>query len=101
MTTQQFIEWLDSKMEAHGNGKLIPPADVLEKELAGRIETKVRTAITERVLREAALDDQVAAALVAIEKPSAATLERGIRRLFKQEPNREWRDHIEIIARKI
>jgi hypothetical protein len=101
MTTQQFIEWLDSKMEAHGNGKLIPPADMLENELAGRIEAKIRTAITERILREAALDDQVAATIAAIEKPDAATLEQGIRRLFKREPNREWRDHIEVVARKI
>src|SRR5262249_153566 len=97
MTTQQFIEWLDSKMGAHGNGKRIPPADMLENELAGRIEAKIRTAITERILREAALDDQVAAAIAAIEKQDAATLEQGIRRLFKREPNREWRDHIEVV----
>src|SRR5262249_6891780 len=89
MTTQQFIEWLDSKMEAHGNGKLMPPADILENELADRVEDKVRTAITERILREAGLDEQVAEAMAAIKKPTATTLEQGIRRLFKREPNRE------------
>src|SRR5262245_50595444 len=35
MTTPEFIEWLDGKM-ADYNGKLVPPADVLEKELAER-----------------------------------------------------------------
>jgi hypothetical protein len=101
MTTRQFIEWLDSKMEAHGNGKLIPPADVLEDELASRIEAKVRADITERILREAGLDDQVAEAIAEIEKPTAATLERGIQRLFKRELDRAWRDHIEAVAQKI
>jgi hypothetical protein len=101
MTTEQFIAWLDGKMEAHGNGKLIPPADVLEEELAGHIETNVRAAITERILREAGLDDQVAAAIAAIKKPIATTLEQGTRRLFKRESDREWRDHIETVARKI
>jgi hypothetical protein len=101
MTTPQFIEWLDGKMAEHGDGKLVPPADVLEKELAGRIEAEVRTAITERILREAGLDDQVAAAIAAIEKPAATTLERGILRLFKREPDRAWRDHIEVVAQKM
>jgi Topoisomerase 6 subunit A/Spo11, Toprim domain len=101
MTTPQFIEWLDSQMEAHDTSKLIPPADVLEDELAGRIEAKVRADITERILREAGLDDQVAEAIAEIEKPTAATLEQGIRRLFKREPDREWRDHIEVVAQKM
>ena len=35
MTTPQLIEWLDQKMETFGAGKLIPPAEVLEEELAG------------------------------------------------------------------
>ena len=63
-----------------------------------RIESKVRAAITERILREAGLEDQVAAAIAAIKKPSAAALAKGIKQLFKRKPDREWRDHIETIA---
>ena len=37
-------------------------------------------------------------AIAAIKKPSGATLAKGIKRLFKREPDREWRDHIEAIA---
>jgi hypothetical protein len=96
MTTPQFIEWLDGKMEAYG--KLIPPPDVLELELDARIEAKVRVATTERILRDAGFEDQVAAAIAAIKKPSAAALAKGIKRLFKSEPDREWRDHIEAEA---
>jgi Topoisomerase 6 subunit A/Spo11, Toprim domain len=64
MTTPQFIEWLDGKMVAYG--KLIPPPDVLAAELDELIENKIRTSITERILREAGLEDQVAAAIAAI-----------------------------------
>ena len=67
-------------------------------ELDERIETKVRAAVTERILREAGFEDQVAAAIAAIKKPSAAVLAKGIKQLFKQKADREWRDHIEAIA---
>jgi hypothetical protein len=98
MTTPQFIGWLDDKMSEHGDGKLIPPADALTAELDKRIEAKVRAAITERILREAGLDDQVARAIGAIEKPSGASLAEGVKQLFEQEADREWRDHIEAVA---
>ena len=35
MTTPQFIAWLDGKMAEHGDGKLIPPQDVLEAGAGG------------------------------------------------------------------
>jgi hypothetical protein len=99
MTTPDFIEWLDEKM-ADYSGKLIPPAEVLEKELAERIEMRVRATITERILREAGLENQVATAIAAIEKPDGVALAEGISDLFKQEPDREWRDHLEAEAKK-
>ena len=99
MTTPEFIEWLDGKM-ADYNGKLVPPADVLEKELAERIERKVRATVTERILREAGFENQVAEAVAAIEKPNGEALEEGIEHLFEKEPDREWRDHIEAEAKK-
>ena len=100
MTTPQLIEWLDQKMAEHGDGKLIPPHEVLEQELAERIESKVRAEITERILREAKLDDQVAAAVAKIKTPDGAKLARDIAKLFKRQPDAEWRDHIEAVARK-
>ena len=100
MTTPQFIAWLDRKMAKRGSvGKLIPPADVLKADLAERIEKKVRATLTERILREADLDGQVEAAIKKIGKPSAATLAKGIRQSFQKEPKREWRDHIEAVAK--
>jgi hypothetical protein len=98
MTTPQFIAWLDGKMAEAKHGKLIPPGEVLEADLAERIERKTRAAVTERILREAGLDDQVEAAVAAIKTPTAATLVKGIKNLFKTEPQHDWRAHIEAVA---
>ena len=100
MTTPHFIAWLDRKMAQHGTIKLIPPTEVMAQELDERVEDKVRAAITERILREAGLDDQVAAAVAAIEpkKPGGAELAKGIERLFKREQDQPWRDHVEAVA---
>jgi len=98
MTTPEFIEWLDRKMAEHGSGKLVPPDDVLIAELEERLEDKVRTSVRERILREAGYEDQVAKALVAIERPPAADLSAGIEQLFEEDPERQWRDHIDAAA---
>jgi hypothetical protein len=99
MTTPQLIAWLDEKMAAYASGKLIPPPNVLEQELADRIESKVRAAITERILREAKFDEQVATTIAAIRTPpDGAELAREIERLFEQQSDGEWRDAIEAVA---
>ncbi|WP_334406007.1 hypothetical protein [Bradyrhizobium sp. AZCC 2289] len=101
MTTPQLIQWLDEKMARFGSGKLIPPPQVLEQDLADRIENKVRATITERILREARIDDQVAAVIGAIRKPDGTKLARDIKGLFEQQSDREWRDAIEVVASRV
>jgi hypothetical protein len=101
MTTPEFIEWLDAKMAEHGDGKLIPPDDVLTAELEKRLDAKVRAAVTERILREAGFENQVAEALAAIERPTGVELSTGIEELFERDPEREWRDHIEETAEEL
>jgi hypothetical protein len=98
MTTPEFIAWLDRKMVEHGGGKLIPPNEVIAAELEKRLDSKVRAVITERILREARLDDQVAAALAEIDRPDVAELTVGIKQLFEHNPEHEWRDHVEATA---
>ena len=101
MTTPQFIAWLDRKMAEHGEGKLIPPPEVLRSELEQKLAASVRAAITERILREADLEGQISEKLNSIERPSAAALVKGIERLFKRSPEREWRDHITAVVSEI
>jgi hypothetical protein len=99
MSTPQFIAWLDGKMATYD--KLVPPGDVLKAELDTRVEAKIRTAITDRILRESNFENQVATAIAAIEKPNPAVLVEGIKHLFREEPDREWRDHIEAVATEL
>ncbi len=99
MTTPEFIDWLDERMAEFGGGKLIPPPQVLEHELARQIEAEVRADVTERILREANLDDQVADAIATIKTPDGRKLTRDIARLFKRQPDTEWRKQIEAVAR--
>ncbi len=72
----------------------------LEQELAEQIEAKVRAEITERVLREARIDDQVTEAVAKIKTPDGVKLARDIAKMFKQEPDAAWRAHIEEVAGK-
>jgi hypothetical protein len=68
-------------------------------ELAKILEAKVRADLTERILREAGFEDQVAATIAAIKPPEAAKLVDGIEQLFEREPDREWRNHlVEVVA---
>jgi hypothetical protein len=101
MTTPQLIEWLDAKMAEFGGGKLIPPQDVLEQELADRIEDKVREAITGRILREAKAEDQITAAIAKIATPDGEELASDIEELFEEESDSEWRDAIETVASRV
>ena len=98
MTMPQFISWLDDKMIEHGDGKLIPPVDVLIEDLDHRIEQKIREAVKERILRDARFEEQVASAVEAITRPSGPELTSGIEHLFEEEQERSWRDHIEDVA---
>jgi hypothetical protein len=58
----------------------------------------VRSKIMERILSEARFEEQVAAAIAAIEKPIDGDLRNGIEKLFERARDREWRDHIEAAA---
>src|SRR5262249_36067062 len=96
MRTPHLIEGLDGKMADYD--KLIPPAAVLDAELNKRIETRIRAALTEQILREAGLEERVAAAVAAVTKPDTTALQNGIRQLFEQQADAEWREHITHIA---
>ena len=36
-----------------------------------------------------------------VQEPNAMTLARGTKKLFKQDLSREWRDHIEAVAKRL
>jgi hypothetical protein len=101
MTTPEFIQWLDEKMDAAGVGKLIPPDDALSAELETQLAAKVREIVNARILREAGAEAQIAPALAAIPRPDAAALRAGIEDLFEDTPESKWRDHVETTASEL
>ena len=98
MTTPELIDWLDEKMETHGDGKLIPPEDVLVDELMAETEKRLTRQITARILSEAGLEAQVAAAMAALYLPDGDDLRRGVAEMFEDDPETDWRAHIEAVA---
>jgi hypothetical protein len=87
-------------MAEHSDGKLIPPAEVLTAEYEQRVDAIVRAALTERILREAGFENQVAEAIREIEHPTGEVLAEGIEASFVEEPTREWRYHVKAEAEK-
>ena len=61
-------------------------------------EERLRAEITERILREADLDGQVAEAVAALDPPDGEALRRDIESGFADAPEAEWRDIIEAAA---
>jgi hypothetical protein len=52
-------------------------------------------------VRKNVFEAQVASVIAAIRKPDQIVLEMGIHDMFSREPDREWRDHIEAVAREL
>jgi hypothetical protein len=101
MTTPEFMDWLDRKMAEHGVGKLIPPEAVIKAELETRLQVKVRASVTERILREAGLEQQIATAMEAIKRPTGRSLIQGIKSTFERDRKQEWRSYVEAAVRQL
>ena len=103
MDTPLFLQWLDEKMIQHGQGKVIPPNQVLHSTLEQKTRGILRDRITDRVLREARIDDQVEQAFgPAAEKIKALDrkLKPRVQRRLKKDPFASWRGPIEFIAQE-
>lgn len=59
MDSASFLTWLDEKMAEHSQGKVVPPDDVLAAKLVEGTRQKIRTRLTDKILREAKIDEQV------------------------------------------
>ena len=101
MTTPQFIAWLDDKMAAFGNGKLVPPARVLTNGLSDTLEGRLHRQITEQILREARIEEKVAAALQEMDLPMPEELCAVVQAALTDQPAASWRAAIERVADEV
>jgi hypothetical protein len=100
MTTPEFITWLDGKISAFGVGKLVPPQAVIAAELEQQLEANVRATLTERILGEAKLDDQVAKVLGKIKRPAGDVLVESVKASLERDPEHEWRNYVQAEVAK-
>jgi hypothetical protein len=101
MTTPQFISWLDEKMAAFGNGKLVPPRAVLMNDLSDALEHRLHRQITEQILRAARIEERVAAALQEIALPPPDDLRAVVDHALADHPAASWRAAIERVADRL
>jgi hypothetical protein len=107
MTTPQFIEWLDGKMQSYVEEdarKLIPPDDHMATHIENTLRDALRDQITERILAEAKIDDQVEAAMTDLEKDVnelVPTLANLVRESFEENESRRWTYAVETAAEEL
>lgn len=102
MTSPQFVEWLEEKMKEHNIGKVVPPEGVLKSHLRERTRDIVRSKVTERILRDARFEDEVATEMRRLqaqvdELDVCETVESGLR----STPRQMWTSPIESAANSI
>ena len=85
-------------MAAFGNGKLVPPAAVLTNDLSDTLEHRLHRQITEQILREARIEERVAAALQEIDLPLPEDLHAVVDRAFADQPAASWRVAVARVA---
>ena len=86
---------IESKLIEHGGAKkVIPPADVVARELDAKIVTALRQRITERILREANIDGLVESARASIATPDATPLAGWL----EGNPQAHWRAYLDGLA---
>jgi hypothetical protein len=82
-------------MRLHEGDKVVPPADVVDEEAAQRLTSHVRAGITERVLREAGIEEQVASAVEALSIPPGSDLIAAMRVWLEAHPDRLWSEYVD------
>lgn len=101
MTTPQFLQWLDDKMEEFGRGKLIPPEETLDKELHETAREKLAQDIKERILRENDAEGQIERAfeqLKSVLDSKAKELIDDVTKDLTTKPDQSWRDPVHRAA---
>lgn len=63
MTTPEFIQWLESKMEEHGHKKIVPNDAILQSKLQDEAKEILRQRLAQKLLAEAGFEHQFETAL--------------------------------------
>lgn len=104
MSTPQFLQWLNDKMEKFGNGKLIPPEDILAAELRDKTREKLEQDIKDRILKENDAEGQIERALEGLKHAldeKAKELPAEVVNELVETPDQSWRDPVTKAAHNL
>ncbi len=104
MTTPQFIQWMEDKMEEHGVGKVVPSQIVLEIELEKNAQEIIRQNLIQKLLDENnfnnRLQEEISGAKTKIDVAKNQLRSQVTERLYNS-PEFRWDQPIQEIARKV
>jgi hypothetical protein len=101
MTTPQFLAWLDAKMAAHDSKKLLPPQEILTTRAREQLEEHMRKIITDRILKEAGIAEQVADAMRGVSLPSGQDLATRVQEWLSYHRDAQWRNYVDKVAAEL
>jgi hypothetical protein len=97
MTSEQFIEWLDAKMEENGlSQKLIPPRAVLQGAFTENVTDRIRAGLTEKAVRDARVEERTATFAECMMVPYE--LDRKVEKLLEKTPTDPWKVSVGTLA---
>lgn len=105
MDTETLLRWLDGKMADHARGKVVPPHTTIAAHLREGVRQELEATITERVIAEANIPQQVDAAFAALSSDIAAMERRDLPALvasdLADDPRQLWRAPVAHLARRV
>jgi hypothetical protein len=98
------MEWLDEKMAKYGQGKLIPPEEILAEELHENLQDELRKKITDDILRSQDLEGKVKQAYESTKTgldETAGSLKDKVAQELEANPVQSWREPIMKVAKEM
>jgi hypothetical protein len=89
MTSDEFVSWIEEKLEAHGAGKVVPSADVLEQHARRQL---ARRLVTDRI---APLIGEIEAEAMRVTLPDK--LANLVERELQDSPELPWEEALERV----
>lgn len=104
MSTPEFLEWLEGKMEKYGAGKIVPPDYVLFDKLKERIAEDTKNQLIKRILNESNFEDLLEKEIAKNETEGSimiGNLQERVAEELANNPVDSWKNPISRIAREI
>ncbi|WP_059051408.1 ATP-binding protein [Paenibacillus senegalimassiliensis] len=103
MTTPQFIQWLENKMEEYGHKKVIPNDTVLQNKLQDKAKEILKQRLAQKLLVEAGFDQQFEVALGELSDAveDYRELRNEVEEALSDRQDRHWTDPVQNRAEDI